>query len=182
MVAARKHVCLKPLPYGRGSETHLPETAPSWSRLGNTLAPKPLPYGRGPETCILLNVLPFPSRDHKGAVCQILESARHRKGTATGVVGQVGNLCGGCQPPQSHSRVPSGRLPIRRSLASCPTSVELPHIAKAAPRLPSWPLSAELDHVCLPTWPTPAELRDVCDAALQLPNWTTSRARQGDRM
>ncbi len=36
-------------------------------------------------------------------------------------VGQDGILRGGCLPPPSRANVPVGRLPIGRSLASCPT-------------------------------------------------------------
>ena len=45
----------------------------------------------------------------------------HRSGTAARSVGQTGSLRGGRLPPSS-AKVPVGRLPIVRSLPSCPTT------------------------------------------------------------
>ena len=47
---------------------------------------------------------------------------RHRSKTAARAVGQAGSLRGGCLPPPSSANVPVGRLPIVRSLPSCPTT------------------------------------------------------------
>jgi len=51
-----------------------------------------------------------------------LRGARHRSGTNASAVGQAGSLRGGCLPPPSRSNAPVGRLPIGRSLPSCPTT------------------------------------------------------------
>jgi len=64
---------------------------------------------------------------------------RHSSGTDAGAVGQAGSLRGGCLPPPSRANAPVGRLPIGRSLPSCPTNSAL-CLACPYARLPAtWP-------------------------------------------
>jgi len=66
----------------------------------------------------------FPNFLSKNRVARplVCGGVQHRIGTAAGAVGQSGSLRGGCLPPPSRLSVPVGRLPIGRSLPSCPTT------------------------------------------------------------